>query len=180
MAEERDEEKFGGTEGNSGPRTTGQQDQQKSGLGQPQGQNPTAQSGQPIGGSDSSTGSGTPLSQGSESGAPSGGQGSSGQAQPGTGFDTLTQGGTGGSGDGTSSGFTGSGGSGGSTGDGFIGSQGGGSDEYLQQDNQTGQTGSSSAAATGGTDFAEKGQGKAEGEDDTGSDTPGSGGGGSI
>src|ERR671913_479506 len=87
MAEQRDEEEFGGTEGSNEQQTTGQQGQQSQ-FGQQQGKSPTGQSGQPIGGNDSSTGSGPPLSQGSEFGAQSGGQSSSGQAQSGSGSDT--------------------------------------------------------------------------------------------
>ena len=70
MAEERDDEQFGGTEGrSSGQQTTGQQGQQPTGQ---QGQ----QGGQPIGGNDSESGSGSTMSQGADFG----GQSSSGQA----------------------------------------------------------------------------------------------------
>ena len=59
MAEERDDQEFGETEGQSNQQQpTGQQ-----------GQQPTnSQSGQPIGGNDSESGSGTTMSQGSEFG----------------------------------------------------------------------------------------------------------------
>jgi len=79
------------------------------------------------------------------------GQSSGGQAQQ---SETMT---------GDSSGQNKSGQSG-SQGEGFVGSQGSGSDEYLQE--RGGQSGDDAA---GGTDFAEKGQGAPEAEeDDTG------------
>jgi hypothetical protein len=70
----------------------------------------------------------------------------------------------------------GSAGQGGSQGEGFVGSQGSGSDEYLQE--RGGQSGDD---ATGGSDFAEKGQGATEDEDDeSGSGSTGGGGGSSL
>src|SRR5919107_2496119 len=160
MAEERDDQEFGGTEGRQedqqpagqqAQQPTGQQSQQSE-FGQQQAQQPTGQqSGQPIGGNDSRTGSGTPLSQGSEFG----GQSSSGQTQPSGGSgDTLT------SDQGPSVGTQSTHGSaGGSPSDeGFIGSQGSGSDEYLQNRGSE-PSGSSSAEATEGTDFAKQGRG---------------------
>ena len=78
------------------------------------------------------------------------GQSSSGQAQPGGGSETMT-------GDRNSQGS----GQGGSQGEGFVGSQGSGSDEYLQE-----RGGQLVDDATSGTDFAEKGQGAPEAEED--------------
>src|SRR4051794_1881423 len=87
MAEERDDEQFGeGQANDKNQQTTAQQGQQAGG----QGSQPTM-SGQPIGGNDSETGSGTTMSQGSDfggqssGGQSSGGQLSSGQAQSGSG-----------------------------------------------------------------------------------------------
>ena len=102
-------------------------------------------SGQPIGGNDSNTGSGTTLTQGADFQ----GQSSSGQAQP-TAGDTLTtdQGGAGAN----------------NSGQGFIGSQGSGSDDYVQD--RTGSESSSSAEATGASDFANEGRGALDDEND--------------
>src|SRR6476619_2927278 len=104
MADERDEDQFGETEGKSSEQATGHQGQQSE-LGQQQGQQSggagsqstmsnqgsegsfggqsqtDGMSVQPIGGNDSNTGSGTTLSQGAEFG----GQSSTGQAQSGGG-----------------------------------------------------------------------------------------------
>lgn len=78
-------------------------------------------SGQPIGGNDSSTGSGTTLSQGADFG----GQSATGQAQQNDGSgDTLTTD--------QSSESSSQSSQGGSQGEGFIGSQGSGSDDSLQ------------------------------------------------
>ena len=109
MANERDEEQFNQTEG-SDQQPAGQQNQQQP-TGQQgqqdatgeQGQGSDGTGGQPIGGNDSNTGTGTPLSQGADFG----GQSSSGQTQPGGGSDTLT------SDQGPGAGTTSSGGSGG-------------------------------------------------------------------
>jgi len=118
-------------------------------------------SGQPIGGNDSNTGSGTTLSQGAEFG----GQSSTGQAQSsGGGSDTMTS-------DENPRGQSGS------QGEGFIGSQGSGSDDYLQDDQRS--SGTSSAAsekATGGSDFANEGRGVLDEEDEeSGSGSTGGG-----
>ena len=96
--------------------------------------------GQPIGGNDSNTGSGTTLTQGADFG----GQSSSGQTQSSGGSgDTLTADQDSGFGQGTTSNAGGSsvgrdqtsgGSSGIGGGEGFIGSQGSGSDDYLQED----------------------------------------------
>ena len=175
MAEERDDQEFGGTEGRQeGQQPTGQQAQQPTGqqaqqptgqqgqpseFGQQQAQQPTGQQGgQPMGANDSQTGSGTPLSQGSEFG----GQSSSGQTQPSRGSGgTLTS--DQGPGVGTQSKSGSAGGS--SSEEGFIGSQGSGSDDYLQ-DRGSEPSGSSSAEATEGTDFAEQGRGALEGDEE--------------
>ena len=171
MAEERDDQEFGGTEGRQeGQQPTGQQAQQPTGqqaqqptgqqgqpseFGQQQGQQPTGQQGgQPIGGNDSQAGSGTPLSQGSEFG----GQSSSGQTQPSSGgADTLTS--DQGPGVGTQSTSCNS------SDEGFIGSQDSGSDDYLQ-DRGSEPSGSSSAEATEGSDFAKQGRGALEGDEE--------------
>ena len=104
MADERDEDQFD-TEGQSKQQTTGQQGQQNE-LGQQQGQQAGglgsqqsmsgqdsgsqgsdlgAGSGQPIGGNDSRTGSGTTMSQGADFG----GQSATGQTQSGGSSGTL-------------------------------------------------------------------------------------------
>lgn len=145
MAEERDDEQFDGEQANNNnQQPTGQQGQQpESGQHQDQqtggqGSQPTmsGQSGQPIGGNDSQTGSGTTMSQGADfSGQSSGGQSSTGQAQ-----------------------------SGGSSDPSFVGSKGSGaqgvdSGEYLQDRGSSSDSGSSSSSTTGGSDFADQGQG---------------------
>src|SRR5206468_7698887 len=106
-------------------------------------------SGQPIGGHDSNSGSGTTMNQGSDLGQGS----SSDQSSANVGADTLTtdhgssakgqDGGLGGRSQGQSGG--------GSEGEGFIGSQGAGSDDYLQERGGSG-TGSACEAARG-SDF---------------------------
>jgi hypothetical protein len=106
-------------------------------------------SGQPIGGNDSATGTGTTLTQGADFG-----QGT-----------TSTAGGSSVGTDQTSGGSSGV-----SGGEGFVGSQSDDSGDYLQ-DNQPG----SSAAATGGTDFAEQGRGAAEDNDQEGAGGSGTG-----
>jgi hypothetical protein len=99
-------------------------------------------SGQPIGGNDSNTGTGTTLTQGADFG----GQSATGQAQPNDGSgDTRTA-------DQRSSAS--------SRDEGFIGSQSGQSDDYLREKNPSG------AAATGGSDFARQGRGALDEEDD--------------
>ena len=112
-------------------------------------------SGQPIGGNDSSTGSGTTLSQGADFGR----QSATGQAQQNDGSgDTLTTD--------QSSESSSQSSQGGSQGEGFIGSQGSGSDDYLQDKNPSGEN------ATGGSDFANQGRGALdEEEDESGEDS---------
>lgn len=60
--------------------------------------------------------------------------------------------------------------------EGFIGSQGSGSDELIQDRDSPDSLGSSSANATGGADFAQKGQGAIDDEEGK-SDSTGGGGG---
>jgi hypothetical protein len=151
MAEERDEEKLGGTEGQAGQQqSAGQQDRQDR-QSTMSGQDNRSSGGQQTGGDDSSSGS--PQSQGS-----------SGQAQPDS--DTLTT-------DQDDDAARGSTSQGGPQGEGFIGSQGTGSDDYLRQDGQSG--GSPSPDATGGSDFANQGRGALdeEQEDDSGTGSTG-------
>jgi hypothetical protein len=105
--------------------------------------------GQPIGGNDSATGTGTTLTQGADFG-----QGTTSNA--------------GGSSVGTDQ--TSGGSSGVSGGQGFVGSQGDDSSDYLQDNNKA-----SDASATGGTDFASQGRGAAEDSDQDGSDSSGGG-----
>lgn len=57
----------------------------------------------------------------------------------------------------------------GSPNEGFIGSQGSGSDDLIQDPDSPDSLGSSSANATGGADFAQKGQGALDDEDESGS-----------
>jgi hypothetical protein len=127
MAEERDDQEFGGIEGKS-QQSTGQQGQQPTGQQQGQQQTMSGQGGsQSIGGNDSETGSGTPQSQGSDFG----GQSSSGQAQssPGSG-DTMTQS----RGNSDQSAFDQApGSSSGSKGEGFIGSNANDSTDFADQ-----------------------------------------------
>lgn len=136
MTDERDEREFG-------------EDKARQPLGE-QGQQPNQQSGQPIGGNDSNTGSGTALTQGADFG----GQSSSGQAQS-SGSDKLKS--DQGPGVGTQSTSEGSvppdPTDKDSSGRGFIGSKGSGSDEHVQ-DNQD-----ASSKATEGSDFADQGRG---------------------
>ena len=96
-------------------------------------------SGQPIGGNDSATGTGTTLTQGAD-------------------FGHGTTSNAGGSSVGSNQSSGGS--SGVSGGQGFVGSQGDNSSDYLQ-DNQS----ASDAPASGGTDFAKQGRGAPEDED---------------
>lgn len=168
MADERDEEQFGETEGKTGHQTTGQQGQQGE-FGKQQGTEPIASGqgstgnefgqsrGESAFGQTATSGSGQ-SDLGSQSDTTLAGRADQqdfGQDQPGT---------TGGA-----SGATGQ------QGEGFIGSQGTGSDEYLKS-TPGATTGSSATGATSGSDFAEKGQGATEDEEDeTG---PGSTGGG--
>ncbi|HZU50498.1 MAG TPA: hypothetical protein VE968_01340 [Sphingomicrobium sp.] len=134
--------------------------------------------GQPIGGNDSNTGSGTTLTQGADFA----GQSSTGQAQAsdGTG-DTLTsdeqrsggtfgQGTTSNAGGSSVGGDRGSGSSSGTAGGaGFIGSDANTSDDYLQENvRSSGQSRSNSSTPedTGGNDFARDGRGALD-DDDT-------------
>lgn len=176
MASERDEDQLGGTEDRSSNdrETTGQQGQQSE-FGQDDGT-----SGQPIGGNDSATGTGTTLSQGADFNSKgSSGQSSSGQSQPsdssadtlasdqGDSFGQGTTSNAGGSSVGTDQ--TSGGSSGTSGGEGFIGSQGGGSDDLIHGE-----------SSSGGSDFAKQGRGALdEDEDESGSSSEGSGGSGS-
>ena len=157
MAEDRDDQQSNETEGQQNqPQTTDQQGQQQPGQ-QQQGQE--TMSGQPIGGNDSNSGSGTPLSQGADVGGQSSGEQTSSSGQASQSGDTETLSGqqdT--SGSGGSSGGTG----GSSGGEGFIGSQGTDSDEYVQ-DNATGQSGSDESDKT---DFADQGQGATDEQDE--------------
>jgi hypothetical protein len=138
-------------------------------------------SGQPIGGNDSNTGSGTtltsaytPPSAGYEQRLASDGTGAVAADQ---GRDSAThtnsnlgQGATSNADVGSSQ--TSGGSSGVSGGEGFIGSQGSGSDDYLQD--RSGSDRSSSAAATDGSDFAKQGRGALdEDEDDDSGSTAG-------
>ena len=100
-------------------------------------------SGQPIGGNDSATGTGTTLTQGADFG-----QGT-----------TSNAGGTSVGSDQTSGGSSGV-----SGGQGFVGSQSDDSSAYLQDNEKA-----SEASATGGTDFASQGRGAAEDSDQDGS-----------
>lgn len=119
--------------------------------------------GQPIGGNDSATGTGTTLTQGADFSA---------QGQPGSAAsDTLTAGNDSDFGQGTTSNAGGStigsdqtsgGSSGVSGGEGFVGSGGDNSSDYLQQ-----RSGSSGAANAGGPDFAEQGRGALDDEDES-------------
>jgi hypothetical protein len=133
-------------------------------------------SGQPIGGNDSNTGSGTTLTSGytppsagyeqrlasDGTGAVAADQGRDSATHANRGFGQGTTSNAGGSTVGTSQ--TSGGSSGVSGGEGFIGLQGSGSDDYLQE--RSGSESSSSAGATGGSDFAEQGRGALEDEDD--------------
>lgn len=136
MADKRDEDQLGKTEGQAGQQQT---------IGQ----------------------------QGQQAELSEQGQSSSGPAELDSGSEALTGERRNGETDGVDSG---------SAGEGFVGSQGTGSGDYLQE---RGSDSGGSAEATGGTDFAEKGQGAIEDEDD-GSGTGsaggglGSGGGGSF
>lgn len=104
-------------------------------------------SGQPIGGNDSATGTGTTLTQGAD-------------------FGERTTSNAGGSSVGTDQTSGGSSGVGG--GKDFIGSQASGSDDYLPEDASSSEPSGqpSSAEATGGNDFAREGRGALDGEDD--------------
>ena len=177
MADERNEDQFGETEGkNANQQPTGQQGQQHQFGQQPtgqQGQQPIAQQGQQAGGlgSDPTMSGQNPgePGQGSEfGGQSSSGQRLSGQAQSDT--DTLTDQGGGAGTTGQSGGFGQGGTGGGSQGEGFIGSQGTGGDESLLERQEGGSA--SSGDATGGSDFASKGQGATDKKDE---DVSGSG-----
>jgi len=191
MADERDDqENRENQQGNAGQQTSAQQTTGQEGREQSDGT-----SGQPIGGNDSNTGSGTTLSQGADFGgngsepprsmgtrgnefgqfgdatAPTGqqGQAGTGQADLGSQADTTLAGRT----DQQRLGIDQPGSVGGATGrqgEGFIGSQGSGSDDYLQD--RAGETSASSSDATGGADFASQGRGALDedaNEDDSGS-----------
>lgn len=162
MANERDDEQINetGSESQNPPIGQGQQNPP---TGQGQQNQPTDQSErQSEFGQESGQ---QPSSQNNEFGS---------QAQPSGGSDTLT---TDESASGDQSGSSGSG-----SGEGFIGSQPSGSDEHVQEGGSTDvETGAADERASGGIDFAEKGQGApAESEDDrnsTGSGNTGGGGG---
>jgi len=163
MANERDDEQFNQTEGRSDQQPAGQQNQQQP-TGQQgqqdatgeQGQGSDGTGGQPIGGNDSNTGTGTPLSQGADFG----GQSGTGQTQPSdANGETLTS-------DQQSETSSQSSQSG-SQGEGFIGSQGSGSDDYLRDENPSG------ADATDGSDFAKQGRGSLDEDDESDGDSAG-------
>ena len=132
-------------------------------------------SGQPIRGNDSNTGSGTTLTSGytppnagyeqrlasDGTGAVAADQGRDSATQTDNRLGQGTNSNAGGSTIGTSQ--TSGGSSGVSDGEGFIGSRGSGSDDYLQE--RSGSESSSSAAATGGSDFAKQGRGSLDDED---------------
>jgi len=183
MADEQDRKELDGTQSEDRQQTTGGQQSHRSEYGQ-QGAQTERSDGQPIGGNDSQTGSGTPLSQGAEpprsmgtrgsefgefgdqDGSRQQGQSGMGQSDLGTQADTTLAGRD----DQQDLGQDQPGSVGGASGqqrEGFIGSQGGGgSEEYLRSGE-----GPSSADATGGTDFANQGRGAQEdrNEDDEGS-----------
>lgn len=131
--------------------------------------------GQPIGGNDSNTGSGTTLTSGytppsagyeqrlasDGTGAVAADQGRDSATHTNSGLGQGTSSNAGGSTIGTSQ--TSGGSSGVSGGEGFIGSRGSGSDEYLQD--RSGSDKASSAGATGGSDFAKHGRGALDDED---------------
>ena len=168
MADERDDDQFGGSESN-GQKTAGQQGQgseygsqgqQAGGMGSQQTMN-EERSGDQDGSqrgdaTDSEPRTDAPLDQGSDVQ----GRSSTGQIQQ-------------------------------SGGEGFIGSQGSGSDDYLQDRRGSSPSGNSasSANATGGSDFAERGRGALDEEDEKsgssggmsgGSDKSDNSGGGSL
>jgi len=130
--------------------------------------------GQPIGGNDSNTGSGTTLTHGADFE----GQSSSGQTQTSGNFGQGTTSSAGGSSVGSDQ--TSGGSSGLSGGEGFIGSQGSGSDDYLQE--RDGSNSPSSSEATDGSDFAKQGRGALddESEGEPSDKTDDSGGSGSF
>lgn len=168
MAEERDDEQFGETEGKIGQQTTGQQGQQSE-FGKQQGTEPIA-SGQGSTGNEfgqskgesafgeTATSGGGQSDLGSQSGTTLAGradQQDQGQDQPRTTGSATGQSGP--------------------QGEGFIGSQGTGSEEYLQS-TPGATTDASATGATGGSDFAEKGQGATEDkEEETGAGSTGGG-----
>lgn len=206
MADERDTDKPTKDTDEEKPQTTGGQQSHRSEYGD-QGDQTERSGGQPIGGNDSATGSGTPLTAGFDlpggsSSTTGSGVGTPGGAAPprsmgtrGDEFGQMSdhdrsgqqgQSGTGqadlgAQGDATLAGHTdqqdletdqpgrvGGASGGGSTGEGFIGAQGSGSDDYLQEPSPlSGKTGSSSSAeATGGSDFASEGRGALDDEED--------------
>lgn len=165
MADERNEDQAdtGTNQQTRSPQSAfGNQGQQASAFGSQQEQDNGGTSGQPIGGNDSSTGSGTTLTQGADFG----GQSASGQAQPGGSGNSETL--TADQGSNAGSGTTTGGSSGGSSGEGFIGAHGSGSDDDLQDGGSPRSGGNASSAnATGGSDFADQGQGALDDEDDS-------------
>jgi hypothetical protein len=182
MADERDEDQFDGNQGGGRQRPRSEDDRQRDQT--------AGSSGQPMGGNDSATGSGTPLTQGSgsepprsmgtrgtefgqfgDANAPAGQQGQSGTGQADLGSQAATT--LAGRSDQQDLGIDqpGSvGGASGRQGEGFIGAQGSGSDDYLQEGGPGGlsgdASGASSAEATGGADFARQGRGALDDEDD--------------
>ena len=178
MADERDNEQSTDDQDSGGPTSQSSSSPQR-GFDQ-QEREPAREgggmSGQPIGGNDSNTGSGTTLTSGytppsagyeqrlasDGTGAVAADQGRDSATHTNSGLGQGTTSNSGGSTIGTSQ--TSGGSSGVSGGEGFIGSQGSGSDDYLQD--RGGSESSSSAGATGGSGFAEQGRGALEDEDD--------------
>ena len=161
MADERNEDQFGETEGkNSTQQPAGQQ-----------GQQPIAQQGQPNEAAkqgEQTDGLGSDPTMSGQGPSPDlGGQSSSGQTQSDT--DTLTD----------QSGGLGQGGTGGSRDEGFIGSKGTGADDSLLERGKDGSS-ASSAEATGGSDFARQGRGAPDDKDEDESGAGGSGSPGGI
>jgi hypothetical protein len=138
MADERDDDQISGDEhGGANESHLGTKGKEGSFGGQSAGQSSSdGMSGQPIGGNDSNTGSGTTLTQGADFGG-----------------STL----------GTSQ--TAGGSSGVSGGEGFIGSQGAGSDNQVERPEDSPDS-AASAGATDGSDFAKQGRGALEEEDE--------------
>jgi hypothetical protein len=118
------------------------------------GQQSDGMAGQPIGGNDSATGTGTTLTQGADfdAQAEAGSNGNETRTNYDTGLGQGTTSNAGGSAVGTDQ--TSGGPSGVSGGEGFVGSHGDNSSEYLQQD-----------GADGGSDFAKQGRAAVDEED---------------
>lgn len=196
MANERDEDRLGEDQETS-QSTSGTQAADPGSKQTTSGQT-SGSDGQPIGGNDSRTGSGTTTSQGAQFGQGSTGN-EFGQSKGESAFGESAVSGGGQSDLGTQADTTlagradqqdlgtdqpGSAGSGRQpeTGEGFIGQQGGGSDEYLQErgDSAGGTTTPSGTGATGGSDFANQGRGALDEEEEDESGTGSTGGGGQI